>query len=979
MPTHRLSEVAQWRDLHGALDHADQWFSRWQREGVIHLEQLQEIQRLLAARRAEWQASENAGKPPPWDSGMLAGPAQESLPARMLRYWNYLEKTIQKPPLSAILRLSQRHDLLAEIKERQDALALQLGPQDFLLEEEETPRRGEDDEEEALTVFPVRPARRPPLLPEARPAPQPRRNLLEVVLDPRNAQWLLGIGGALMVVGLVILLYVNKLIAPPAVAIGMGLINGAILLGGWWVLLKTRHQIAGMGLTLLACLVMPLNLWYYHAHGLITVDGHLWLAAVVITLLYAASAWILRSELFVFVFVGGLTLTGMLFLADLPPSPIRLWEIASPATLLVVLGLACIHAERAFPQQPGPFSRKRFGLAFFFSGHALLGAGLLLVFGAQVAGHWLYEPVFRHIYRFLDAQPSPIVGELRWLAIFLVAAGTYAYVYSDLVVRKLGVYVYIAAFTLMWLLVLCLELLHLGMGIDLAILVLALAGLVFNLLHTQVFKDNPVTRALPYVAAMLPGLGMMLGLVVYLNAISPDLRSVWRLQSPNWSFVAAMAVTAVSCRVGAFLYRHVNQALSVFYFFATAGATMLGATALLAALGLVAWERHAPILVLLPIAYLVAAYLYQNRTAARPLWWVANAAMAVMLFSSISTAFEGFTHFVREQPLNLILALFFAEAAVFYVLAGALLRQPGSVHLATALGCAAVWQLLTYAGVPGECYALAFAVLGLALLVSYRFAVLEGITKGRYALESFQSANTLLVVSFVVIFVLGLFRLATRDHHWGFVWTCVAMTLAGLAAVALVRDVQWRRGYVVLTIEQIGLTLLVATVFSGLSFWQMLELVSVVMGVVLLVASHIGWYKEGERHNDLVTLGLIWGSILVGLPLCIATMIDRFHDHFHVLNELGFLAAGILLLVSGVLCQLRTTTISGAVLTAWYFLALLVFIPWSRLNSVAWFILVGGTLVFVTGLALSVFREQLLQLPDRIKRREGAFRVLRWR
>ena len=122
-----------------------------------------------------------------------------------------------------------------------------------------------------------------------------------------------------------------------------------------------------------------------------------------------------------------------------------------------VLGLLAIHAERAFPEQEGPFGRRRFGLAFFWSGQALLAAGLLLLFGAQLAGDWLYEPVFRDLYQHLHAQPSPVVGELRLLALALVLAGTYAYVYSDLVVRKLGVYVYIAAFTACWLLVLCLE------------------------------------------------------------------------------------------------------------------------------------------------------------------------------------------------------------------------------------------------------------------------------------------------------------------------------------------------------------------------------------------------------------------------------------------------------------------------------------------------------------------------------------------
>jgi len=46
---------------------------------------------------------------------------------------------------------------------------------------------------------------------------------------------------------------------------------------------------------------------------------------------------------------------------------------------------------------------------------------------------------------------------------------------------------------------------------------------------------------------------------------------------------------------------------------------------------------------------------------------------------------------------------------------------------------------------------------------------------------------------------------------------------------------------------------------------------------------------------------------------------------------------------------------------------------------VATFITVFGGLVFGLGLMLSVYRERLLTLPDRIKRREGVFRVLGWR
>ena len=43
-----------------------------------------------------------------------------------------------------------------------------------------------------------------------------------------------------------------------------------------------------------------------------------------------------------------------------------------------------------------------------------------------------------------------------------------------------------------------------------------------------------------------------------------------------------------------------------------------------------------------------------------------------------------------------------------------------------------------------------------------------------------------------------------------------------------------------------------------------------------------------------------------------------------------------------------------------------------------WMIFGGGT-VFLVGLVLSVCRDRLLALPEKIKRREGIFRLLSWR
>jgi len=178
-------------------------------------------------------------------------------------------------------------------------------------------------------------------------------------------------------------------------------------------------------------------------------------------------------------------------------------------------------------------------------------------------------------------------------------------------------------------------------------------------------------------------------------------------------------------------------------------------------------------------------------------------------------------------------------------------------------------------------------------------------------------------------------------------------------------------------------------VMSTLSPMQKLELFCVASGIALLVAGHVGWYREQERESDLVSVGLVLGGLLATVPLAVATLVDRWRDRvipsgdeltfFLVFNELGFLLSSVLLLTTGVLFRLRATTLIGAVMTALYFLTLAVMVPWARLNAVALFILVGGGVLFSIGLALSLFRDRLLTLPDRVKRREGVFRVLAWR
>jgi hypothetical protein len=987
---------SRWQDYARAIDFASDRFADWQNAGLVSEPGNRAMQHKLAAMRREAYIAARAAQPFPAETP-LASPtacwrcrrpiagfhsfcktcgAALGEQADALRYLAFTHAETAAASGAQLTR-AQCEACTADAAARVAALRAEMESQSTELPGNVAPVHS--PQSAAPPPLPA-PALSPAAAPQATssPAASPRRNLLEILLDPRTIQWLLATGGVLLAVGVVIWLaslgiFKNEMV----VAGAMGTATLSLLGAGFAVIRFTRHRLAGRALALLACLIMPLNLWFYHAHQLLTMEGHLWVAAVVCCVLYAAAAAILEDAMFVYVTITGVALTGLLILGDLH----KLAEIAAPSTLLVALGLIALHVERAFADTDGPFSRKRFGLACFFSAQALLGAGLLLLLGSQIAG---YGPLAGS---WLASRPAIVTDpSLRLLAVALVLAGAYAELYSDLVVRRLGVYVYAAAFCFLWAALLVINLAHLTAHPGGLIALLALTSLAVNIVHAMLGRESKsdasarLLRPLPSFGLLLAIIAVLLGIFLHLRATRTDLYALLPY-TQTWAFVAGMALAAAASRISAQLHHRRSAGLAKTYFYLTGASTLAAAAGVLPLLHATAWPLQLSVLMLIPTAYLLASRLYSGSPAHKALADVAQAATIVLVFSAIFTALNIAP---ALQPglashRTLWLALFCGEAAVFYALAAAFCGGARNVYLGTAMACAALWQLLNFYAVPADDYCLTFATIGSVLLIAHRFAArrIEAVTG--LAAASFRCGNALLSLSFVSATLMSLSRFAAFHVTWN-----TALLLAGFAALALIAAVlvpasSFRRWYVLAAGAQGLLSVIAAEMQLHLSPWQHLEGFCVIVGLALLTAGYTLWYREQDNRSAPASFCLFFGSLLAGLPLALAAIINRFGYQVSLTDELGLVTVSTLMLLSGFVCRLRAPTLIGGSLLAIHLATLLVFAGMRAELAVGVYLALGGAALFALGLALSIYRDRLLALPRKIRAHEGVFGVLAWR
>lgn len=200
-------------------------------------------------------------------------------------------------------------------------------------------------------------------------------------------------------------------------------------------------------------------------------------------------------------------------------------------------------------------------------------------------------------------------------------------------------------------------------------------------------------------------------------------------------------------------------------------------------------------------------------------------------------------------------------------------------------------------------------------------------------------------------------------------------------ALVLMPTANWRRAYATMSIALAGITLLTFGQLSHLSNWQKLEIFSTVVGTLLIVASYVGRFLETDRHrDDRVTFGLWLGSIFATVPLAIAVVYHRsVNGAISLPDEMALVTISVLMLLTGFVWQVKSTTLHGGGGLSLYLVVLIVSLGWQPQLAIGVYLAIGGGLLFASGIALSVYRDKLLAIPAKIANKEGVFRIIGWR
>ncbi len=822
--------------------------------------------------------------------------------------------------------------------------------------------------------------------------PDPKPSLLERMLDPAALHSMMACGAGVLTMGVIVWLWTVGLFDNPLVAaVALGAGNLALIGVGIGLILRTRFRLAGQGLTILGCLLLPLNLWFYDAQSLITISngGHLWVPAVVLCGLYAGVLAILKDARYVYPLVGGITLTGLLLLADHRVG--RFFEIIAPATWLVIWGAVCIHARMIFQggqaKTDGPDSDDQgaetvpYGQAFFRAGHFVLLAGLGLLLSGRVIGHF-YDDFFSGWVSF--ERPEVVTRQtVQLMALLLTTISAWTYGFSAQGSRFRQAFVLAAGLCVVWSGVIVFDLCNIPLTFTLAGFVAASLAAAVNLVRVWWLPSVSLSAADRDAQEWPPALlTMAAGLIV----VCPWLGEVWSWTSAydsNALRLTSMVLAVVACVAGAWRNTAAVSSLSLSQLYVRGG-SLLASAAVYEAIHLAGWSLTSGLLVaaLAFAAVQVAARLLPGLRA-----WISFTDSQVLpalllLMSTLAADVASYSPLAnRVIELDTRLAITLMSVLLWW-------KRPGWTGL--AVGSLAGWsslaKLFVLLGGPLPVAIAGASAWGLVLIVAHRMVNGLATTLPENARRSLSEAG-----SGMVLFagLAGMFAAGQCAIDGAVTWSNVILmavqTVVAVAAGLMQTDSRLRRGLLLQGVAHLLLGLLFVNLLSTLLLVQRVELMVTVLGALLLTSAHFAWRREEHGHDPGVSMALGLGSLMSVLPMLLSLVAIRGWGTSQgplwiAVHEAGVLLIALTLLGSGLLCRIRSTVLAGggALMVYVCSLALLIDVP-DQLQTVSVYLMLIGGAFFVVSVLLSAYRDALMQLPKKVRNGEGVFQVLKWR
>ena len=858
-----------------------------------------------------------------------------------------------------------------------------------------------EDEIVEVELLPDEPVESEQALPPEPPSePRTRLSLFEQVLNPHALQWMMICGGGMLILGFVIWLWsVGIFENPIVVASVVGAATMGTLAAGVAMVRLTKYQLAGRGIALLGSIALPLNLWLYDAQGLVTLadGGHLWVPAALCCLIYAGVARMLRDSNFVYALVGGVVMTGMLFLADETIG--RIWEIMPPVTFLVAVGWISSLADRLFNDDDGDFSRKNFGLAFHRAGLLVVVSGLALLLGNHAIHclNWLVEGL---LSRLVSDQPQEI-----W-SLGIIAASAAGFGLQS-VIHRSRFYQRIAALLAVWAVPVTLNALSISVSVSHLAIVVALLVIAGNLFVARLRSRNQkltglsstIVNAVEECSLAATSMVCVLALAQFFAQFTA-FAGIAFFSPLGWLAVfqiltAGLAACATGCRALIASEDGTGQSKTSRSILETESGFMVGAGVILTTLAaftaikiqtIMAVQAAVTLVLLLPVMVAVASIFADGTRFKGGLQLMAAVLMTAHL------VMRGVFHFlpgVEAQVLDFSAlqwsGVLLLAAAVYWAASLGKSYSASRVmsYLSSTFAVALVGHYFGFSF--GYCLVLAPMVVGTAM------RVFETLLDAGKATAADKQAGSLTLTANSLVLGAGIGGVLMALSHWlsgdttgTLMWTMLAQLTCLTVTSLLTTDKTWRTSFRALIVGTIGASLCVFDGWLDMDGWKRLELGSLLSGSILLVLGHMTWMREDGETDDVASLSLVSGSLLVAVPLAMGLLVYRLgfaaDGNWMQFHEITAVAAALALFGAGVLCRLRATTIAGAGLLGVYLVSLLTLIRLpGQLQNVSVMMMLAGGIFFGVALLMSVYRDRLTSLPRRIREGEGVYQILKWR